>query len=406
MATDRHPARTVAILGAGCAGTLLAAELRRRRFAGRVELFDVRTDFTREQRWCFWRGDQEIGPDLPISGEWPAWQVVDGQQTVRRTAAAHVYSHVHAPEFFQRFHGQLSENPQTAIHLGCRVLAVEERDGNASRVRTSRGDLLADVVIDARHEGARDYQRATTGAAGLLWQTFRGRVVELAAPRFDLGVATLMDFRVPAAGAGLAFAYVLPFTATCVLVEAVVLGHARASASRLDHILDAYSEERFGERGEVLAIEEGVLPMTARAFVSHTTGGGISLGVGGGAARPSSGYAFTNMMRAARQTAAALCAGQPLRQPEFAWKYRGLDALFLRLLRTDPAAARRAFVAMFAKVPSDRLVRFLTEASSWRDDLALGLALPKTAFLKTMLFGWKATARKPLAVLRQPAATV
>ena len=273
-------------------------------------------------------------------------------------------------------------------------------------MRTSNGELLTDVVIDARHEGAPDYRRSTTGAAELLWQTFRGRVVELAAPRFDPGTATLMDFRVPAAGAGLAFAYVLPFTATRALVEAVVLGHTRASASRLDHILDVYLEEQFGERGEVLAVEEGVLPMTTRAFVSRATGGSISLGVGGGAARSSSGYAFTNMMRAARQTAAALCAGRPLRQPEFAWKYRGLDALFLRLLRTDPAAARRAFVAMFAKVPPDRLVRFLTEASSWLDDLALGLALPKTAFLKTMLPGRKATARKSLAVLRQPGAAV
>lgn len=146
--------------------------------------------------------------------------------------------------------------------------------------------------------------------------------------------------------------------------------------------------------------------MTTRAFVSRTTGSGISLGVGGGAARPSSGYAFTNMMRAARQTAAAICAGRPLRQPEFAWRYRGLDALFLRLLRTDPAAARRAFMAMFAKVPPDRLVRFLTEASSWRDDLALGLALPKIAFLKTLLPGRKPTARKPLAILRHPGAAV
>ncbi len=42
-------------------------------------------------------------------------------------------------------------------------------------------------------------------------------------------------------------------------------------------------------------------------------------------------------------------------------------------------------MAMFAGVEPDRLVRFLTEASSWRDDLALGFALPKAAFLKTLL---------------------
>ncbi len=187
MATNLHPARTVAILGAGCAGTLLAAELRRRRFAGRVELFDVRTDFTREQRWCFWRRTQDGGLDLPIDTEWPAWQVTDNQRTVRRSAASHVYSHVHAPEFFRRFHGRLMEDRKVALHLDCQVLAVEEHDGGPSHVRTSRGDRLADVVIDARHEGTPAYQRATTNNPALLWQTFRCRVVELATPMLRPG---------------------------------------------------------------------------------------------------------------------------------------------------------------------------------------------------------------------------
>ena len=247
--------------------------------------------------------------------------------------------------------------------------------------------MSADGGIDARHEGTPAYGRATANAPGLLWQTFRGRVIEFAAPRFDPATATLMDFRVPAAGGGLAFAYVLPFSETRALVEAVVLGSHQASTSTLDTILDAYLAERFGERGETLALEDGVLPMTTHSFVPCATGGTISLGVGGGTARPSSGYAFANMVRAARQTADALCAGQLLRQPKLAGKYRGLDALFLRLLGTDPAAARRAFMAMFAGVEPDRLVRFLSEASSWQDDLALGLALPKAAFLKT-LFSW------------------
>ncbi|MBE7158035.1 MAG: hypothetical protein INR62_06310, partial [Rhodospirillales bacterium] len=77
MATNIHRARTVAILGAGCAGTLLAAELRRRRFAGRLELFDTRTDFTREQRWCFWRKHGTAEENLPINAGWTAWQVAD-----------------------------------------------------------------------------------------------------------------------------------------------------------------------------------------------------------------------------------------------------------------------------------------------------------------------------------------
>lgn len=376
---------TVAILGAGCAGTLLATELRRRRFAGRVELFDVRTDFTREQRWCFWRTRREGGLGLPISAEWPAWQVADGHRTICRAAPSYIYSHVHAPEFFRRFHGRLAEDLQVGFHLGHRVLAVRKRRGGVYCVRTSSGESFADVVIDARHEGTPAYQCAIAHAPDLLWQTFRGRVVESGAACFDPTTAVLMDFRVPVAGAGLTFAYVLPFNKTRALVEVVLLGRARPTAPKLDAILDAYLEERFGGSGDTIAVEDGALPMTSRPFATPAADGTISLGVGGGMARPSSGYAFVNMVRAAERTAAALCAGRPLRQPRFAWKYRGLDALFLRLLGVDPGAAQRAFMAMFAGIEPDRLIRFLTETSSWRDDLALGLALPKAAFLRTLL---------------------
>lgn len=386
MAANLHRPRVVAILGAGCAGTLLAAELRRRRFAGRLELIDARTDFSREQRWCFWRQRGRVRElEAPIDAEWSAWQVADGQKLIRCTSRSHAYSHVYAPEFFRRFHGRLAEDPQADLHLGCRVEAVRRRRGGTYGVQTSGGELGADVVIDTRHEGATAYQRVTLGSSGLLWQTFRGRVVQFAEPRFDPTAVTLMDFRVPTLRTGLAFVYVLPFSETRALVEAVVLSHAQAAAPKLDAILDTYLEEQFGEIGDTIAVEKGELPMTPRSFAASDVGGVISLGVGGGAARPSSGYAFANIMRTVQQTADALCENRLLRQPKFAWKYRALDTLFLRLLRVDPDAARHAFAAMFAGMEADRLVRFLTEASSWRDDLALGMALPKAAFLEAML---------------------
>lgn len=81
-------------------------------------------------------------------------------------------------------------------------------------VQTSSGEPVANVVIDARHEGALAYQHATLRAPGLPWQTFRGRVVRFARPRFDPTTITLMDYRVPAVGTGLAFVYVLPFSKT------------------------------------------------------------------------------------------------------------------------------------------------------------------------------------------------
>ena len=41
-------------------------------------------------------------------------------------------------------------------------------------------------------------------------------------------------------------------------------------------------------------------------------------------------------------------------------------------------------MAMFTKVPPDRLIRFLTEVSTPWDDWLLGMAMPKTSLLKTL----------------------
>ena len=385
--------RTLAILGAGCAGTLLATELRRRRFQGNIELLDGRTDFRGEQRWCLWRDRRTSPPDLPISHEWSEWQVRDQRQELTLSSHRYVYSHVHAPPFFEEFHARLADDPAVRLRLGCRVDTVKLRPGRGFCVATSQGELTVGEVIDARHTGADAYRETLAGAAPLLWQSFVGQVIECAAPRFIPAAVTLMDFRVPFEG-GLAFGYVLPFSPTRALVEVAVLAVERPTPSRLLELLAGYLAERGDQPTRVLGTEWGELPMTATAFATRTPSRVVAIGIGGGAARPSSGYALGRILRSTPRLAAAILQGKKLAQPTLAPKYRVLDTLFLRLLRDDPAAARRAFLAMFAKVPADRLVRFLIESSSLLDDLRLGWSLPKLAFAgsfraRSRLSGWR-----------------
>ena len=148
--------------------------------------------------------------------------------------------------------------------------------------------------------------------------------------------------------------------------------------------LDIYLDERIGKSLEVLGTVAGALPMTPAAFSIVPPSDMVSIGAGGGAIRPSSGYAFGRILRSSAILAAALCRRQRPQSSKLATKYRVLDTLFLRLLRDDPPAARGAFMAMFTRVPPDRPIRFLTEVSSPWDDWLLGLALPKAPLLKTL----------------------
>ncbi len=375
---------TLAILGAGCAGTLLAAELRRRRFAGHIELVDARSDFTREQRWCYWQDHTApISPDAPSSGQWSQWKLADARNQTVRSSARYAYTHVHAPAFFRWHHPRLADDLHVSLRLGCRVNACTwGRDGR-HRIETDQGVIEADEVIDARHEGAAAYRRTIANAPLLVWQSFLGRVVECSVPCFDPEAVTLMDLRVPSSH-GLAFAYVLPFTPKRALVEVAVLSARPTGPATLAAALNLYLDERIGKPLEVLGTETGVLPMTPTAFSEVPPSGLVSIGAGGGAVRPSSGYAFGRILRSSATLAAALCRGQRPQSSKLATKYRVLDTLFLRLLRDDPPAARSAFMAMFTRVPPDRLIRFLTEVSSPWDDWLLGMALPKAPLLKTL----------------------
>ncbi len=376
--------RTLAILGAGCAGTLLAVQLRRQRFTGHIELLDARNDFTREQRWCYWQDRTvPISPDIPSHCQWSKWKLADAQSQTVRSSGRYTYNHVHAPAFFAWHHPRLAEDSHVTLHLGCRVDCTGLGRNGRHRIETNYGVVEADEVIDARHEGAAAYCDILANASLLVWQSFLGHVVECVSPCFDADTVTLMDFRVPTPY-GLAFAYVLPFSATRALVEVALLASRPVGSDGLTAALEGYLDERIGKSLEILATEAGVLPMTPANFSGRSRSEGVSIGAGGGAVRPSSGYAFGRILRSTATLAATLCRGQRPKPVQLARKYRVLDTLFLRLLRNDPLAARNAFMAMFAKVPPDRLIRFLTESSSLRDDWLLGMVLPKVPLLKTL----------------------
>ena len=300
-----------------------------------------------------------------------------------RSSGRYTYNHVHAPAFFAWHLPRLAEDSHVTLHLGCRVDRTGLGRNGRHRIETNNGVVEANEVIDARHEGTAAYRGTLAEASLLVWQSFLGRVVKCASSCFDPGVVTLMDFRVPTPH-GLAFAYLLPFSATRALVEVAVLASRPVESDGLTAALVGYLDERIGKTLEVHATEAGALPMTPANFAWRPRSEGVSIGAGGGAVRPSSGYAFGRILRSTATLAATLCRGQRPKPVQLATKYRVLDTLFLRLLRDDPFAARGAFMAMFAKVPPDRLIRFLTESSSLRDDWLLGMVLPKVPLLKTL----------------------
>lgn len=366
------------VLGAGCSGLATALALAERDDIGPIVLVDGREEYADDRTWSFWQ--VEPTPfDACITGRWETWAVRTADGTTTVTADPTPYVSIRAADYYREALHRLSAHPLVRLQLGRSVIATEPR-GPLTAVLTDVGALLARRVIDAR--GPRPAPQ-TTGAEPVFGQRFLGIRVRSDRPVFDPSTATLMDFDVDQTR-GIHFVYVLPTSPTEALIEDTYLTADIVEGTVLQDGVADYLHRRYGltsDDYETVGTERGVIPMRTPSPSEQATD---AVGARGRAVRPSTGYAFLRIHRAASTLGsgggrtAAPAVGDALRT-------RILDAVFLRFLQTRPDLAPTVFQRMFARTPPATLVRFLTERSSWLDEVRLVLALPKRPFLMAFL---------------------
>lgn len=376
----------ILILGAGCAGTSLAHHLEQLNFGGHVVLLDERTDWEREQRWCSWR----IPPSLRhlIAHRWNAWQARDDAATARQSSDYFGYSQISAPAFFDYFHQRWAANSRFQLLDDTRVLSLDETPTGVE-ARTSRGTFRARLAFDARHAGGGALRALDAPGHLHLCQSFVGWNIETERACFDENTATLMDFRLQTgAPDGVDFAYVLPTSPTQALVESTHFGaRALPKAAHEAALHDYIARHVSGGDYRIIARERGELPMASAPLRERIGRRTWAIGVAGGAARPSSGYAFGRIQKQTARMAQQIVDGtlgdapsKAARTQLKARKYAMLDEIFLQVMARDARLARQCFMRMFTRVPPAALVRFLSEESSLADDARIIAALPKLAF--------------------------
>ena len=393
--TDPQQSVDVLILGAGCAGTSLAAHLENLGYNGTIALLDARTDFGAEARWCSWSPQNSIVSCI-VSRRWKRWQVRGqnkGDNRIVRCGDGLAYEEIYAPDFFARFHRNWRrENSAKPIqlHPGQTIEAIEARAGGVT-VTANGQQWRARQVFDARGGGVGRLKQLDKPGHLRLHQTFLGRIIEFERGVFDEKTATLMDFRLPQGARseeGVKFAYILPQTRKRALIETTAFGCEPLGYEQHDELLRAYIGQHFGHDYRVTGEECGDLPMASAPINPQLGPNWRAIGIAGGAARPSSGYAFARIQRETEAIACALAQNQPLPTPAQcrggrarARKYAVLDEIFLEVIGATPRRAIECFTRLFSEVPPAALVRFLSETSTLADDAQIIAALPKMPFL-------------------------
>ena len=371
------------ILGAGCAGLSLAWHLVEFGVREPILLIDRRERFENDRTWCFWDVEATPFSDL-ATHSWPRWLIHDGRREVASECPSYPYLRLRAGDVYQRVLARLSKAPNVTIALGQTIAGVHETPRGLV-IDTPDQQYLAGRIFESMGLASRSL--AKPRGARLL-QHFLGQTVRVNRPAFDPSCPMLMDFRVSQSD-GPHFVYVLPLSETEAMVENTYLYpfpiHPDRHGSEIAHYLKArYGLDR--DAYDVTAEEAGAIPMAVGTH-RYPTGSRIAaIGLAGGAARPSSGYAFLRIQRQVRRIAAAAAAGLDMPTgPVSARKYEVLDAIFLRVLADRPDLAPEIFSKMFQNANPAAVVRFLGEQSSTWDDARIIAALPKWPFLVAAL---------------------
>jgi lycopene beta-cyclase len=364
----------VAILGGGCAGLSLA-----HRLAGsdlRVVVIEPRQDYVPDRVWSFWRTRPDPFEDCVIA-RWSRWRVTSGARRIERASSKLTYDCVSAGLFYQKCRAAIAASPNIALRLGEHVrdtAAVPE----GTSVDATGGAFTARRIVDTRP------LRRTPSYA----QSFLGREIGTSVPAFDTTAVDLMCFGQPEGG-DVPFIYVLPFAPDRALIEATIFGpHMRDPKDLGPMLQDALDRRLAGVAHHVLREEAGVIPMDGAHRAGPAGPGRMSLGLRGGAARPSTGYAFARIQQMADAAAAALIEdaavpSAPLDGPVT----RYMDRLLLKVLRQNPERAPDLFADLFENAAPDRLERFLSGSTALRDRMAAVSAMPTGLFMRTALFG-------------------
>ncbi|WP_373069659.1 lycopene cyclase family protein [Gemmatimonas sp.] len=377
-----RPDADLIVLGGGCAGLSLGERLvESPRRAQRTIVLEARQAYVADRTWCFWRTAPHRH-DALVEKSWSRLRLRSATRTVHVDCREAPYQMLDSGNFYERAEGLIRGSTSVELHLDTKITAEPQRRADHWVVNTSRGTLSARQIIDTRPA------MIPREGDAVLWQSFLGHEVECDEPWLDDTVATLMDF----AGClddGVLFHYVLPVSRTRALIETTVFGPRPLSTARLTKYQNAALDKACGgHRRTIVRSEGGVLPMGMTQVAPPLGDGYARAGVMSGGARASTGYAFQRIQRWARDSARVLSNGggvtghaaDPL-------IHRGMDQLFLRVVRSNPEGAAELFLSIFGMHDPMRVIRFLTDSCSLSDYAAVIASLPTGVFLREMWSG-------------------
>ena len=365
-----------AIVGAGCSGLSLAVELVQALSGDRrIAVFEPRRSYHLDRVWCFWKTATH-GFSHAVGHEWGQWKVRFNGRELVQASSQFPYQYLPGDAFYATALETIDRSPSADLFLQTTVTDIVENKSDVC-ISTNRGAFRAGVMFDGRNDVNKLLK------SGCLLQHYTGQRIRAPRPVFDSRTVTLMDFDV-SQHYGITFVYVLPFFENEALVEPTVISQLPLGSGAYIKLIRDYLSDRYNLNDyEVLFEEQGVIPMTAELSPPKMPTRMIPIGTAAGMVKGSTGYGFLPIQKWSQAVAGDIAAGRQQRLPKpRSWLFTWMDRIFLSFLAEHPSEAPEVFFRLFQRVPSERLVRFLSDRASIVDTLQVIAAMPKRPFMR------------------------
>jgi lycopene beta-cyclase len=371
------------IAGAGCAGLSLLMRMINDPFfvSKKILVIETAVKNTNDRTWCFWETEPDIFEPV-VHHQWKQLDFFSNYFSGSLGIEPYVYKMIQGIDFYQYV-----MNAATA-HKNVSWLNAKINSINNSSDLASAQVVLDDGTIIVADKVFNSILFAPIKVAPHQYyfqQHFKGWLIETAKPFFDAAKATFMDFRVSQEH-GTTFMYVLPIAANKALIEYTLFTEQLLEKSAYDLALKDYIKDFLKIDDYTIEHEEfGIIPMT-NAPLPKQEGNIVYIGIAGGQAKASSGYAFKFIQKRTTGIIEALKNGSSLSSSSFK-KAKGhlYDSVLLRVLHERSLNGDEIFASIFKKIKAVDVLKFLDNESSLFTDIRIMNSVPTGVFLPAAL---------------------
>jgi lycopene beta-cyclase len=365
-------------VGSGTSAILLLLSMEKNGLLNdkKIVIIDPDEKLINDKTFCFWSSvseQQNLLCSHLISKEWKSFRKQNGVIEVEESLS---YNLVKSIDLYAELHRIISNYGIIRSHDSVSLL---ETSSDGVMVKTNKGTHYSTLVFDSRPP---QFLPPLPNESHL-HQSFYGYFITCENKNLEHESIDLMDFEV-AQAYETQFVYVLPFDENNLLVELTRFGKQQINEENAAIILNDYISKRFGNY-TITAIERGVIPMSTAAIHSESHPSIVKIGARSGAIKPSTGYAFKNMMHHAENITDSLLTDSKLVFSSSTNRYKQYDRLLLKILSDQPHLGKTIFQQLFSKNPTATILSFLDEKTTLKEELKLFSTLPISTFLKAFV---------------------